>query len=39
MHLTNYSVNKYNDAFVKTSDEDPGSKRFLNKQNTESYYS
>jgi len=29
MHLTNYSVNKYNDAFVKTSDEDPGSKRTL----------
>eukprot|EP00795_Rhopilema_esculentum_P004658 gene4658-20939_t len=29
MHLTNYSVNKYSDAFVKTSTEDQGSKRTL----------
>eukprot|EP00794_Sanderia_malayensis_P008006 gene8006-8865_t len=29
MHLTNYSVNKYNDAFIKTDEENQGSKRTL----------
>ena len=28
MHLTNYSVNKYSDSFVKTSNADQGSKRY-----------